>query len=352
MSSTLNLQIQDVISETEEAVTLRFKKPFLRKLDYLPGQFLTLMLKINGKSHQRSYSISSLNRFDKYVSVTVKKVKDGLVSNFLCDKVKKGDKLTVLRPLGSFVYKPDVDSERHVLLIGGGSGITPLMAILKAVLFSENKSKVTLLYANRNPESVIFRAKLEEYAEQFSDRFKLINLLAESASELKTGVQGRLDNEVFESLIQQKIIDYSAVTDAYICGPEGLMDVAKECVLQKGFPEDRLFLEQFFAAIGVSTPLTGEKGSIGLRKPGTNEIDVVEADMDTSILQNMLTGGQSVSYSCGTGVCGSCKCKLVEGEVETTMMALGLTEEDKSNNIILPCISKNKTKEITLEIVE
>ena len=175
------LQVKDVIQETSDAVTIEFWHPLSEQIKYQAGQFLTLIVPAdNGKKVRRSYSMSTSPHSDTSVGVTVKRVKGGLVSNYLCDKVSKGDFIEAIEPMGRFVFIPDAEQERHLVLIGAGSGITPLMSIAKSALQMEPKSKVSLLYGNRTPESIIFREQLLELENQYRERLKVTHILSQA----------------------------------------------------------------------------------------------------------------------------------------------------------------------------
>jgi len=179
MSDFFTLKVKEVVKETEDTVTIHFKQPLFKKVKYKPGQFLALLFTINGEKVRRSYSMSSAPNLDNTVAVTVKRVEGGLVSNHINDNVKAGDSIEVMQPLGNFIYQVDNKAKRHVLLFGAGSGITPLMSILKSVLFFEPDSVVSLVYGNRNKSSIIFSQKLEELKKKFGERLNLVHSLTQ-----------------------------------------------------------------------------------------------------------------------------------------------------------------------------
>ena len=162
-----NLTIKDIIKETDDAITIVFSNPD-NEINYLPGQYLTLILDIDGEEVRRSYSLSSSPDLDPSLSVTVKKVDNGKVSNYLVDQLKPGDDMRIMEPKGSFTTEFDEDNERSFILFAGGSGITPLMSIMKSALVSEPKSDITLVYQNRTESSIIYNKSIEELKKQIS----------------------------------------------------------------------------------------------------------------------------------------------------------------------------------------
>src|SRR5436190_15447332 len=158
MSNYYNLKIKEVVKETEEASTFYFQQPADR-ISYKPGQFLTLILKIDNKEVRRSYSLCTAPH-EENLAVTVKRVANGKISNYLIDGLNPGATIQIMEPMGNFTFVPDPNKKRDIVLIGAGSGITPLMSILKSALSMENESNVSLIYGNGDEDSIIFREKL------------------------------------------------------------------------------------------------------------------------------------------------------------------------------------------------
>ena len=172
MSKYYNLTIKKVVKETKDAITIHFKMPLFKKVKYQSGQFLTLIMTIDGTSYRRAYSICTAPRLDKTVAITVKRVENGVISNYLNDNAKEGDKMEIMEAMGTFVLKENRSQERNMILIGSGSGITPLMSMIKNVLHNEKNSRVTLIYGNRNESSIIFKAELDKLVSQHQNRFE------------------------------------------------------------------------------------------------------------------------------------------------------------------------------------
>ncbi|MBS7253271.1 FAD-binding oxidoreductase [Flavobacterium branchiicola] len=199
MNDKILLYIQDIVQETADTITMHIVQPE-QQLSYLSGQFLTLISEIEGKEERRSYSLCSSPYIDKNLSVTVKRVKGGKMSNHLSNNVKAGDKITALPPMGNFKFKPE-NNQRHIVLVGGGSGITPLFSIIKSVLIKEPGSMVSLIYVNSNRENTIFYHQLEQWSSEFSSRFRIVYYWSDviKNEQLKSGFLSRLFRSVNEN---------------------------------------------------------------------------------------------------------------------------------------------------------
>lgn len=342
------LKVKSIIRESNDSVTICFKKPWMKKFTYLPGQYLSLIFNINKKTEIRAYSLNTAPSIDKDIAITVKKVEDGLVSKYINDNIKVGDKISVLRPLGEFVFRPD-KLRRQLVLVGAGSGITPLMSILKSALYEAPNTHVTLVYANRNSKSIIFKAALDYLQEKFSHRLKIMHVLKNPDGETER-YRGRINHTMLEDIFYNRALNNNENISSYICGPSGFMDVVIESLRKLNVPENNIHFERF------SAPETAVRKIESLAVPATLElllgkkkISQITVQPNVSLLNALLDAGYVVPYSCGNGICGSCKTKMLEGEVNMTLN-LGLTEEDKANQCILPCVSYAATEKIKLHL--
>lgn len=350
MEKTVSLKIKDVIKVTDDAISIHFKQPFFKKIKYIPGQFLTLLVNIEGQVVRRCYSLNSAPGVDDYVSVTVKRIKDGRVSNHLFNTLKPGDKLNVLRPMGNFTLPKAGKEPRHVVLFGAGSGITPLISILKTVLTKEPKSLVSLVYGNRDIESIIFNEELSDYQDRYKDRLKLIHIL-ESPGDFEECYKGRVERSQVPSLLQQ-MPDIGAENTLYfICGPSGMMVEAEEGLKSAGIASEKIYIEKFSAppAPATETKVPGpmiENREVTIWVKGKEHRVTVKAG--TSILDAALDEKVKLPYVCMDGICGTCKVKCAEGEV---YMRNGhvLTPKEIADGMILPCICKPVSNNVVLE---
>lgn len=257
MSKFQPLTIQEIVKETDHAVTVKFIKPQDQSFDYQPGQYVTLKLDVNGESLRRAYSMCSSPVTDDTIAVTVKRVEGGKASNYIADHLKAGDQVEVFPPMGNFHVVPRADRADHYILIGAGSGITPLMSILKSVLKIESGSRVTLIYGNSNEQSIIFRNDLKSLSEAYAGRFRVIHSLSNPLNGWE-GLRGRLDRHNILQIAQEIITNDSLPKSFWICGPAGMMEEAKQALGFLGITKDQIHQELFTAPLPEE--VTGNSG--------------------------------------------------------------------------------------------
>lgn len=350
MGKAVSLKIKEVVKVTNDAITIRFKQPFFKKIKYTPGQFLTLLINIDGDIVRRCYSLNSAPDVDDYVSVTVKRIKDGKVSNYLFDNAKEGDKMNVLLPMGNFTVIPNKKKKRHIVLFGAGSGITPLISILKSIIEKEPLSTVSLIYGNRDLESIIFNKELNEYKEKYSDRLNLIHII-ENPGDFDGCFKGRVERSQVKSLLDELPAFWPQETEYYICGPSGMMTEAEEGLKLAGVASDRINIEKFSAPppsaeeVKVSGPML-ENREVKIILKGKKHLVSVKAG--TTIMDAALDEKIKLPYVCMDGICGTCKATCSSGEV---FMRKGhvLSEKEMNENVVLSCICKPITNNVVLE---
>lgn len=349
--SIIKLKVVKRIEETSEAVSLYFKKPFFTSIKYKSGQFLTLIFTIGEKEYRRAYSLNSAPGIDKLLSVTIKKVEGGVVSNHIFNTVKVGDVIEVMKPMGGFFLMPKTVSQRHVVLWGGGSGITPLISIAKTVLYKEPKSFVSLIYSNKDEDAIIFKEELNVLANIMGNRLKITHFLTQPKYSY-FGQKGLLTTERIVELMVRIANSIPMKVEHYICGPSGLMDVIVEGVKFGGAVEEQIFKESFTGEPGASNPasqnLNFEDRTIklilarqehGLRVPA-----------NTTILDAALQNKLKIPFSCGSGSCGTCMCEVKNGEVKMVGKSC-LSEKDIKRGYVLACMSYPVTDEVVLKVV-
>ncbi|MER5884409.1 ferredoxin--NADP reductase [Streptomyces sp. NPDC001941] len=296
MSASSTVRVDEVVRETADAVSLVLSAAF----PYQPGQFLTL--RVPGGA-ARCYSLSSSPHTGEAPRITVKKVPGGIGSGWVCEGVAAGDELEVLPPAGTFGPR---DLDRDVLLVAGGSGITPVLSIVTSVL-AAGTGRVALFYANRDEKSVIFRDRLAGLAEEHGDRFTLVHWL-ESLRGLPTAAA------IGDALAPH------ASRDAYLCGPSALMDVAEEGLRAAGartVVRERYFslADDVFAA-PAPAPAAPVPGGYTAEVHLDGRVHTVTGAAGTPLLDAMLAAGVDAPYSCRAGLCGACACRVSGGEVK------------------------------------
>ncbi|MFW0756297.1 2Fe-2S iron-sulfur cluster-binding protein [Pseudomonas sp. H11T01] len=340
-SDFFDLPVKEVIRETDSAVSLVFDVPaaLTEAFQYRPGQFLTVRVLIDGKYRLRCYSLASAPNVDALHKVTIKRVDRGLVSNELCLNVKAGQVLQVRPPAG--VFGP-AQLDQDFLLLAGGSGITPVLSILKAAL-AGGKGRIDLVYANRDETSVIFRDELIELSRKHPDRLNVIHWLET--------VQGLPTSDRLASLLRA-----FAGRDVFICGPAPFMDSSVVALESIGLSRDRIHLERFIslpdeepepAAVTGKTVETTQTATRLIVRLDGKEREIVWSAGQT-MLDAMITADINAPFSCRVGGCAVCMCRIRKGEV--TMAAnLVLDERDLSDGWVLACQSQSQSEEVHCE---
>ena len=348
---TYFLQVKEVIKETEDTVTIEFWHPLSEQIKYKSGQFITVIVPAdNGKKVRRSYSMSSSPYTDTAVAITVKRVAGGLVSNYLIDNVKKGDFLEVIEPMGHFFVEPDANNSRHVVLIAGGSGITPLISIAKTILKAEPKSKVSLVYGSRTVESIIFWKKLVDMELADRKRFQVVHILSKPVDSW-AGLRGRINKANIVVMLKEFDIHFKH-EEFYLCGPEGMMQEVLDMLKMFEVPKERIFKENFNAPMldeEVELPETDglQTREITVKYDGDDFTFKVEPHQ--TILEAALELDIDLPYSCQAGMCTACLGKCTEGKIKMDEDD-GLTEAEIKEGFVLTCVSHPMTDGVVVEI--
>ena len=350
------LKVREIVKETADAISIVFDNPE-EKIAYKPGQFFTLIPVIEGKKVRRAYSVCSSPYTDEYPAVTVKRVEGGLVSNFLNNNLKAGDILEVMEPMGSFTVVPEADKKRHIVLFGGGSGVTPLMSIAKSVLHQEPDSDVSLIYANRNEHSIIFREQLQGLEKEFGKRFTLIHVLDEKPLDWVCPT-GLLMPEMLKDLMRLLPSWPAEETDYFICGPEGMMENVEVTLTELQIPKEKVHRESFVA--GKSPAVEGGADPVkagGDDVPKAREVTIIldgeehkiQVEPDKSILATALANDIDMPYSCQSGLCTACRGKCLSGKVKMDEED-GLSESEQEEGYVLTCVGHPLTDDVVIEI--
>lgn len=347
----VNLKVREVVNETADAISIHFEQPASGDVPYKPGQFFTVIVDINGKEERRAYSVSSSPHIDLYPAVTVKRVQGGLVSNYLNDNMKAGTELRLMEPMGNFTTDFDSNNERHLVLFGGGSGITPLMSIAKSALDQEPETEVSLIYANQNMDSVIFREQLEEMVLGSLERFHLQHVL-ETKPETMDCYQGWLTEEIIKDALTKLPQKPAENTEYFMCGPGPMMDIVEASLDNMGIDKSKVHKESFTAAVDAEEVAEEVSEEIIAR-----EVTIIYDDEEykymvepkETILEKGLDENIDLPFSCQSGLCTACRGKCVSGKVKMTEDE-GLSEAELEEGYVLPCVSHPLTSDVVIEI--
>lgn len=351
MSKFVSLSIKDIVRETSDAVTLVFAKPAGDAFAYKAGQYLTLKLDVAGESLRRAYSLCSSPLTDADLMVTVKGVEGGRVSTYLNKSAQKGQTIEVFPPMGHFNVEPVATRAHHYVLFGGGSGITPLMSILKTILAGEPNSRVTLLYGNRDEQSIIFRDALDREEAAADGRLRVIHLLSDPSANW-LGMRGLPTRATVLNLAQDLLNADRLPKSYWMCGPAPMMEEVTAALGFLSIPKEQIHREVFTAAL----PDPEARAVVADPKRGTYTVQIILDGIEKSvlvkesstILDAAVDAGMDPPYACQMGVCCTCRARLRSGKVQMDEDE-GLSDTEISQGYILTCQSHPLTEDCVLE---
>ncbi|MDP9970896.1 1,2-phenylacetyl-CoA epoxidase subunit PaaE [Variovorax paradoxus] len=356
------LRVKAVEPDTSEAVIVSFEVPpaLQQVFGFTQGQYLTLRRDIDGQDLRRSYSICA-GLDDGELRVGVRKVQGGVFSNWINAHLQPGDTVQVMAPQGRFFVPIEPGSARHHVGIAGGSGITPILSIMKTVLAREPLSRFTLIYGNRQLQSTMFKEEIEDLKNRYMTRLALQLVFSDEQTDSPLG-RGVMNREKIGEFLNT-LVPAAGIDHAYICGPFQMNDEAEAALLAAGVPEERIHIERF----GVALPSAASAGQVGavvhealpgdakqaritiVRDGLQREITFTEGQ--PSILDAASAAGLEVPFSCTSGVCGTCRAKLVEGEVRMERN-FALDKNEVAAGFVLTCQAHPLTERVTLSFDE
>lgn len=353
MSKFFPLRVKDIRRETADAVSVAFDVPPELKQDFtfVQGQYITLKLLVNGEDIRRSYSICTSPYSENELRVAIKEVPGGKGSTYINRQMKAGDVVEVFPPMGHFHTRLDAGQQKKYVLFAGGSGITPMMSIVKSILHVEPSSSIVLFYANRNKESVIFGNALAQLAAANSDRIT-INYIYDVSDDPKIDdlYKGLMTKEKALGLIERHQVRGD---EYFICGPLPMMDNIKAALTELNTDEKKIHIEYFSTELDNladaekkdTGPVIHSKVTIHQYGMET-EIDL--ASNGKAILDAALEAGLDAPFSCKGAVCATCRAKVLEGKVRMTKN-FALTPEEVAEGFILTCQSHPITEKVVID---
>lgn len=353
MSQFHPLRVASCRSETRDALVVTFEVPAaLRdRFRFVQGQHLTLRATVDGEELRRSYSICSAP-FENVLRIAIKRVPDGIFSNWAHQNLKPGRVIDCMEPAGHFHIPLDPAAARHHVAFAAGSGITPVLSIVKTTLAGEPRSHVTLVYGNRSSSSVLFEEELSDLKDRYTARFNLVYVLSREHQEMDI-FNGRIDRSKCDRLFNGWI-DPSTIDAAYICGPRTMMEAVSESLQSHGIDKSRILMELFTAGLPQRQPKPSTQADahaqeckVTVIQDGRRREFSIDRNRQT-VLDSALEQGIELPYSCKGGVCSSCRCRLTRGEVEMDTH-YALEDYEIARGFILPCQSYALTNELVLD---
>lgn len=351
------MKIKDLRRETPDCVSISFDIPgdLKSEFDYKQGQYLTLRLDLKGEDIRRSYSACSSPVADDELRIAVKKVENGKASTYLNNGIEVGTEIEVMKPMGNFYTEMPANEPKHYVAFAAGSGITPIMSLLKTALAVDKNNKFTLFYGNRDTESIIFKNELEEIEKNNPGRFKVVHILSreETADPL---FKGRITVDKCKGLFNTFPEIYKA-DEYFLCGPYDMITSIQEHLQQVGKPKEQIHFELFSTPAGEEAEevdnsddtgeLTDSKVTIVLDGEETE----ITVSKDEVILDAALDAGLDAPYACTGGSCCTCRAKVMEGSAEMEVN-YALTDQEVEDGYILTCQSHPTTKNMVVDYDE
>lgn len=344
--------IADIRQETADCISIAFTIPenVQEKFQYQHGQYLTLRTYINGEEVRRSYSLCS-SPLDNEWRIAVKQIPGGVFSSFAASQLQVGDSIDLMPPMGKFYTEVKKANAKQYVGVAAGSGITPVISIIKTVLATEPRSSFTLVYGNRDRHSIIFKEELESLKNKYMDRFRIIHILSREITDAALH-SGRIDATKCDTLFT-KLIDIRA-DEFFICGPEEMIFCVKDYLEGRGVDKKKIHFELFTASSPKhsntvhSAPADERaKSKITITLDGRS-FDFDLAYKDDSILDAAMKEGADLPYACRGGVCCTCKAKLIEGKVDMEVN-YGLEPDELKAGFILTCQSHPVSERVVID---
>ena len=351
------LRVRSVQPDTDEAVIVSFDVPdeVADEFRFTHGQHLTVRQELQGVEHRRSYSICA-GTADGELRVGVRKVPGGVFSTWINEHLKAGDTLQVMAPEGRFFVPLAPTEARHYLGIAGGSGITPILSIMKTVLAAEPRSRFTLIYANRRQRSTMFMEEIEDLKNRYLTRLVLHLVFSQEQMDVPLN-SGRLDRAKLAEFVGP-LIDPASIDHAFVCGPHGFNDEAEAALQAAGLPPEHIHIERF----GIPVPAGSAPARQEVREGDAAQAritivrDGLSRDIDYrsehgNILDAAADAGLEVPFSCKSGVCCTCRAKLLDGEVRMERN-FALEKHEVAAGFVLTCQSHPLTERVVLSFDE
>lgn len=350
------LSVSEVRRETDDCVSVAFDIPehLSESFRFIPGQYLTLRQEIQGEDVRRSYSICAAPT-DGELRVAIKKVPNGVFSTFANDVLKAGDQVDVMTPMGRFKLQADPAAKRTYVFIAAGSGITPVLSMIKSVLLEEPQSQALLFYGNRTSKTIIFKEALEDLKDLYLGRLAVYHVLSGESAD--GGMGGRIDREKLEQW-SEKFFNPQQVDAYFLCGPGNLIETVKNTLIEIGVAPERVHFELFTtpqmaaqaqsqAAAAPNPEISGKQSQVQVTLDGNTHTFMLGYDGEP-ILDAALNAGADVPYACKGAVCATCKAKVVSGDVSMDMN-YSLEPDELANNFVLTCQAHPRSEEVHID---
>jgi ring-1,2-phenylacetyl-CoA epoxidase subunit PaaE len=354
MSLTFHpLKVKNIRRETADCVSVALAVPasLAATFQFKQGQYLTFKKDFNGTELRRSYSICS-SPLDGELRVAIKQVEAGIFSTYINNELKVGDELATMAPQGLFTTQLDEQQQKHYVAIAAGSGITPILSIIKTVLQTEPHSQVSLIYGNKSRGSIIFKNEIEDLKNRYMERISVYHILSREQADTEL-MNGRIDAAKCAYFFD-KVIDPKSISEAFLCGPEEMIMNAKDALIQAGVPEANVHYELFFSSIAAQKQEA--RKAAAANDDSMSQVSITLDGSTTvlqlgyhgiSILDAALNSGADLPFACKGGVCATCRCKIESGEVEMDVN-YSLEKDEVANGFVLACQAHPRSEQVVV----
>ena len=346
MSAFYKLQIKEVKRETPSAVSVVFNVPseLQSAYQFVAGQYINLKLTLDGQEIRRAYSICSSPESGE-LRIAIKSVKNGQFSKFANDNLKVGDIIEVGQPEGKFTFEPQIDRQKNYAAFVAGSGITPVMSILKSVLNNEKDSTFVLVYGNRTPDETIFNQELHELQLKYVGRFFVHYVY--SQTKVENELFGRIDKSTVNFVLndKHKVKEFSKF---YLCGPEEMINIVSTVLKEHNVADKNIKFELFSTSTTENKEATSHNGHTKITVLVDGDEATFEMSQKQTILEAALKQGLDAPYSCQGGICSSCLARITSGTAEMRKNSI-LTDSEIAEGLILTCQAHPTSAEIFID---
>jgi ring-1,2-phenylacetyl-CoA epoxidase subunit PaaE len=354
MAQFYNLKVKDIYKETDDCSVITFDVPehLAKEFDFSQGQHLTLKAEIDGEDVRRSYSLCSSPVENKW-QVAVKQIPGGKFSTFVNQELKAGQELEVMAPSGTFGVDVNAEAPKNYLFFAAGSGITPVISMIKTHLKQEPNSTCKLFYVNKTAKSIIFKEELEQLRNTYFGRLEIYYFLTQEKRDIEL-FNGRFDDDKMKTLTKV-FIDIPDTSEVFLCGPEKMVNYVSNYLVEAGLPKELVHFELFVT--GLSEEDIKRQERLAQQNVEGVEITIIDGGKEfnftmtkdyDNILDAALNAGADLPFACKGGVCSTCKCKVKSGEVEMKVN-YALEKEEIDQNLVLSCQAVPTTKQVVVD---
>ncbi len=354
MAGFYRIKVEDIFKETEDTSVISFEIPLELKeiFKFRQGQHLTLKADIEGEDVRRSYSLCSSPLEDKW-KVAVKQIAGGKFSTYVNEELKKGDYIELMSPSGTFGVSVKPDEEKNYLFFAAGSGITPVLSMIKTHLAVESNSTCKLFFVNKTAKSIIFKEELEQLRNKYFGRLEIYYFLTKERRDIEL-FNGRFDDDKMK-VITKTFIDIPDTSEVFLCGPEAMVNYVSEYLINAGLPKELVHFELFITGLSEEDIKRSER--LAQQNVEGTEITIVDGGKEfaftmtkdyNNILDAALGAGADLPFACKGGVCSTCKCKVIEGSVEMKIN-YALDDKEVSQNLVLSCQAVPTTEKVVVD---